>query len=105
MNPSILRVFYFISLVTLPSEAFADQGSGYAYGNHPMMWGNMIMGPFMMLLMVGLLIFGLIIVLKFLGFGAGAQQLDRSLDILKERFAKGEIDQAEFESRKKTLNA
>jgi putative membrane protein len=77
------------------------------YGYHPMMgWGGWFMGPVMMLLFVAFLVGALLLVVRVLGWhpgsGAGPSE-DRALAVLRERFARGEIDQTEFEARKKAL--
>jgi putative membrane protein len=91
------------------------RNNGYGYG-HDMMWGGaqwggfgMILGPiFMILILVGI-IAAVIYVLRIGGnarFGANGgshQTHDRALAILKERYAKGEIDSKEFDERKKQL--
>ena len=85
------------------------QGYGYGYSDHPMMWNGMFMGPVMMILMIVIVAVAIVLVLKFLGtsgatsHGKGGQ--DNSLAILNERFAKGEIDKAEYEERKKAIGA
>lgn len=88
--------------------ALADAGYGYGgYGNHPMMGGNWFMGPLMMLLMVGIVIVAVVVVLKIFGHrgqSGDAGTHDRALEILGERFARGEIDKAEYEERKKALD-
>jgi len=83
----------------------------YWYG-HPMMWGGgwgMIFGPIFMILMLAALIAAVVLVARWIG---GPWQhaaphyppLVRSpLDILKERFARGEIDKDEFEERRRVL--
>jgi len=94
------------TLATVGAAA-ADAGPSYGWsGEHPMMWSGMFMGPVMMILMVVIIVVAVVVVLKMFGFGAhtgssGAH--DRSLAILNERFAKGEIDKAEYEERKKAL--
>lgn len=84
---------------------------GYGPG---MMWGGnyhggyeMLLGPiFIILILVGI-VAGIIYVLRhtsgnITGQMAG-QRGDTALDTLKDRFARGEIDAAEFEERRKLL--
>ena len=81
------------------------------YHGHDMMWGGdqwggfgMVLGPiFMILILVGIVV-GAIYVLRLFGMvGSGGPVHDRALMLLKERYAKGEIDTLEFEERKKLL--
>jgi putative membrane protein len=55
-----------------------------------------------------LVIVGLVFLIKWLIQTTGSGKIDRqtgsrAIEILKERYARGEIDQAEFESKKKDL--
>lgn len=94
-----------IGLMTFATSALAQVSEGY--GHHPYMWGGGG-GHFFYP------IIGIIVVLLIIGFmarmmGCGMHRCGHrrsssdALTILEERFAKGEIDKAEFEERKKTL--
>ena len=90
-----------------------DRYGSYAHA-HGMMWGDsqwggfgMFLGPvFMILILVGI-VAGVIYLLRQFGgsglAGNGHAAHDRALVLLKERYAKGEIDSKEFEERKKLL--
>ncbi|MGD9471172.1 MAG: SHOCT domain-containing protein [Novosphingobium sp.] len=73
-------------------------------------WGGMILGPLLMILVpVALIIAVLLAVRRFWPSSTGpssAQQtvLQTPLDILKERFARGDIDKQEYEDRRRILN-
>ena len=76
------------------------------WGMHPMMFmwgaGGLVM-MLMMLAFWGLLIAGLILGLRWLvGQGRSAGH-DEALVILRQRYARGEIDKQEFETRKRDL--
>jgi putative membrane protein len=88
-------------------EALWVQGGPYdwGWGSHPMMWGAWGFG--MMLMMI--VFWVLIIVAVVLGIrwlvGQGKEsRADSALDILRQRYARGEINKEEFESRKKDLS-
>ena len=74
-------------------------------------WGNVFGfgGFFMMLSMVifwALIIFGIIYAVRALSGGGPVPRQggeDRALEILKERYARGEIDSEEYESKKRQL--
>ncbi len=122
------RLFAIVGAIALEAlPAFAqpgpDVGPGYGYGH---MWDGgwgwgwypgMIFGPLMMLIFV----VGVIAVFVWLvrGFGHGAYGHFHgrgtcprcgfgggrgALDTLEQRFAKGEIDKAEFEEKRKLLS-
>lgn len=83
------------------------------YGPHMMWWGEgwygMIFGPLLMILVLAVVIAVAVLLMRWLGVpshGAAAHHAppDRTpLDILKGRFARGEIDKNEFEERRRVL--
>ena len=83
----------------------ADPEPFGAYGHH-MGWGAGVFGFGMMLLFWVALI--AVVVLAFQWFGKDGPKGDggksSALDVLKDRFARGEIDIEDYEARKKALS-
>jgi putative membrane protein len=79
------------------------------WGPHMMGWGGgwygMFFGPLMMVLVLALVVGAVALALRWGGatWHAGGPPPRKPLDILKERFARGEIDKDEFEERRKLL--
>ncbi len=72
-------------------------------------WGHMIFGPLMMIAFVGAIVVVAVLLIRWLGgrsAGPAAPPPARNtpLDILQERFARGEIDKDDFEERKRLLS-
>ena len=99
-----------------PTWLLAQVPSGtdkYAYYGPDMMfgggWGMMIFGPLFMILVLAGVIATAVLLVRWIGGpwqGITAPQMPKSsapLDILKERFARGEIDKSEFEERRRVL--
>ena len=75
------------------------------YGMGPgMMWGGWGIGWIFMIVFWGLIALGLILLVRWLiGMTKGAKIEETALDILKKRYARGEIGREEFEEKKKDL--
>lgn len=108
----------FTALVFTPGWALAQgqtETERYGCGSHMMWWDGggygMFFGPLFMILILVAVIAAIVLLVQWLGGGSwqAAQRLQQMppertpLDILKERFARGEIDKKEFEDRRKVL--
>jgi len=68
-------------------------------------WYGMIFGPIMMIGFIVVTVLIIAWILRAAGLGRQPSAQGKSaLDILKERLARGEIDRAEYEERKKLLS-
>jgi putative membrane protein len=83
-----------------------DRTWEWEWGWHPMrfMWGagGLVM-ILMMLVFWGLVIAGLVIGLRWLAGQGRSVHRDEAHEILRQRYARGEIDKQEFETRKRDL--
>ena len=104
------------AVALVPSWAWAQGAADperYGYGPHMMWWGGgwygMIFGPMLMILVLAVVIAVAVLLVRWLGGpwqGTASHQLPPGrtpLEILKERFARGEIDKEEFEERRRVL--
>jgi len=71
------------------------------------MWGGGygMIGGLMMLVFWGLVIFLIVVAVRRFTNGNSAPKQPDALDVLRDRFAKGEIDEEEFQKRKSTLES
>ncbi|MGC2459198.1 MAG: SHOCT domain-containing protein [Gallionellaceae bacterium] len=74
-------------------------GNGYS-------WGGMAFGMVSMLLFWVFLVAAVVIVIRYVwgtGISSERRQEKTAVDILKERYARGEIEREEFEQKKRDL--
>ena len=109
---------------TMSSTAWAQQQGGPSWGPH--MWNGgpwMFFGPMMMLIVIAVIVVMVVLLVRWLG-GSGLghghglrhdhshghdpvhhhRAAQAPLDILKERFARGEIDTEEYQERRRVLD-
>ncbi|MEX2647916.1 MAG: SHOCT domain-containing protein [Alphaproteobacteria bacterium] len=102
-------------LATTGLSAFPAAAQQWSYGPYMMSdmmsgqgWWGMILGPFMMIALLAIVIAVVVLLVRWLG-GAQHHQVPHlppgktALDILRDRFARGEIDKQEFEDRRRVL--
>lgn len=105
----LLISIFFVFSTSIPAFAQMYGGQGWGWHDSGWSWGHMIFGGAMMIAFWGGIIVLIVLMVRWLG-GAGHSSADHRsrgkvpIDILKERFAKGEIDREEFEERKKLLS-
>ena len=95
-------------IVLLPSVVVVAQERPYngGWGMHPMWWawgaGGMVM-MLMMLVFWGLIIAAIVLGIRWLIRQGNGARSDTALEILRQRYARGEIDREEFEAKKQDL--
>lgn len=98
-----------LAVLGSPTASWAQQQGGPYYGPH--MWGGgpwMFVGPLMMIVFIAVIVIIVVLLVRWLGgprHGVTPHLLPGRgpLDILRERFARGEIDKEEFEERRRVL--
>jgi putative membrane protein len=104
--------WFLLSAALLPAgDAFAQwRGHGWGMGPGMMGWGYGMgwFGMISMALFWIALIVGIVLLIRWLlgsarGRGSGHPAEDSPLEILKRRYARGEINKEEFEEKKKDL--
>lgn len=111
-----MKKVFSIAVALVPVSAWAAEAPAEPYScwGPQMMWGGgwsgMIFGPLFMILVLAVVIAVAVLIVRSFG---GSSQVTAPphypppsrtpIDILKERFARGEIDKEEFEERRRTL--
>ena len=102
-------------ILSIASPIYKAMAQGRQYNDWPMGpgmmgygWGMNLFGMFFMIFFWVLVLVGLIFLVKWLiQITSGKKEIysgsNKALEILKERYARGEIDKAEFENKKKDL--
>jgi len=105
---SVLRGVGFAVVMVAPTSALAQERTWeWHWSTHPMMfmWGaGGVLMMLMMLLFWGVVIAGLVLGLRWLVTqGRSTAPRDEALEILRQRYARGDIDKQEFEALKRDL--
>jgi len=100
----------FVGLVALlgPGVAAAQERPyEWGWGMHPMwgVWGAWGIGMMLMMLVFwGVVIVGIVLAMRWLaGQGKASSSSDTALDILRQRYARGDISKEEFDAKKRDL--
>jgi putative membrane protein len=91
----------------VPGLAFAQERPEWGWGMHPMWWMGGAWGigmMFMMFLFWIVMIAALVLGIRWLMSEGRQRRGDSALDILRQRYARGEINKEEFEAKKRDLS-
>jgi len=100
------RIFSILVMISILAFSACAQGPNSPVGNWGHMMGYGYGGGFMWLIvvvLVGVVIYFMLQVSK--SKSSGDSIIETPLDILKKRYAKGEIDKEEFDRKKKDLES
>ena len=85
-----------------------DRPYEWGWGMHPMwgLWGVCGIGMMVMMLMFwGVVIAGIVVAIRWMvSHGGALRPSDPALDILRQRYARGDISKKEFEAKKQGLS-
>ena len=87
-------------------DAVTAQERSWEWGMHPMWWIGGVWGIGMMLMMLvfwGLVITGIVLAIRWLATQGRDSGRDSAIEILRQRYARGEINKDEFEAKKRDL--
>jgi putative membrane protein len=101
----LMRTITLTSALAMPSAAWGQGRPWDGWGMHPMWgaWGISMM--VVMLVFWALVIAGLVLGIRWLATERRSPVPDRALAVLRERYARGEINKEEFEIRRRDLEA
>lgn len=106
---SVISVWFgALGAATLAFAQPRDWGAGYPMGWH-YMWGSVGIGMFIFMMVFWVLIIaGIVALVRWIWTGGAAhhrfeRRESEALEILKARFAKGEIGEEEFQTKQKIL--
>ena len=100
----IIAVIVILSIV--PGLIWGGQGYGYGMMGPGMMggYGTMFIMPILWIAVIGLIVWAVAAATRRPGESDGSSGLvDSALEILKRRYARGEINKEEYESKKKDI--
>ena len=107
MRPMVGSLGMALGVLSAPGPAWAQGSPWGGFGWHPMwgMWGvwGIGMAVFMLVFWV-LAAVGLVLGLRWLVAQGGPSRTDAALDILRQRYARGEINKDEFEAKMRDLS-
>jgi putative membrane protein len=95
-----------IILSVVPGLLWGWQGYGYGMMGPGMMggFGTMFLMPFLWIVVLGLIIWAVVAAVRRPGESdSTTRSADSALEILKRRYARGEINREEYEEKKKDL--
>lgn len=76
----------------------------WGWGGHPMMWGTWGFGMMLMMIVFWVLIIVAVVLgIRWLIGQGKTSKSDSALEILRQRYARGEINKEEFETKRKDL--
>ncbi len=96
-----------LSVAGVPLVLWAQERPYERWGMHNMweQWGIGMIGMMLMMLVFwGLLIVALVLGIRWLVTQGREPRTDSALDILRQRYARGEINKEEFETKKRELS-
>ena len=106
MKTPIYNMFFVSATLLTPFKVYA-QSREWNHG-HMWDWGfGMLWGPFGMLVWLGILVLLIVLLARWLGGNSSSKNLEAGeepLQILKKRYARGEISKEEYQEMRKTLS-